>query len=221
MPILVIGGAGRTGSEVVKELQRLGQTTRVLSRRAQAGQGGKVVRGDITDLTAVREGAKDVSGVVIVVESSEEDAAPNSPERVHYQGTLNVVEALERKDVPLLLVSQIYITRPERYPEVENVIRWRGEAEQAVRESGQAYVIVRPSWLTSEPGGEQAIRLEQGDTGDGQVSRADVATVCAAALLQTDAHGKTFEVYAEAGTPPSDWATAFRSLRPDSSGGNS
>jgi uncharacterized protein YbjT (DUF2867 family) len=215
MSVLVIGGAGQTGSLVVNQLQKLGQTLKILSRHAKADKSLEVVQGDITNAETVREAVKGIQGVVIVVESSEDDSAPNSPEKVHYQGTLNVLNALGRKDAPLLLVSQIYITRPERYPEVKNIIHWRGRAEETIRKSGQTYAIVRPSWLTDDAGGKQAVRLEQGDTGEGKVSRADVAMVCAAALLQPAAHGKTFEVYGEKGKPTVDWWSAFSALRSD------
>jgi uncharacterized protein YbjT (DUF2867 family) len=215
MSILVIGGAGQTGSLIVKQLQQLGQTIKILSRHAKATKTAEVIRGDITNPESVAEAVKSIQGVVVVVESSEDDSAPNSPEKVHYQGTLNVLNALGRKAAPLLLVSQIYITRPERYPEVANIIHWRAQAEEAIRQSGQTYAIVRPSWLTDDPGGKQAVRLAQGDTGEGKVSRADVAMVCAAALLQPAAHGKTFEVYGEKGKPTVDWWSVFSALRAD------
>lgn len=60
---------------------------------------------------------------------------------------------------------------------MRNIIHWRGEAEAALRASGQPYTIVRPSWLTDDAGGRQALRLEQGDSGEGRVARVDVATV--------------------------------------------
>jgi hypothetical protein len=74
---------------------------------------------------------------------------------------------------------------------------------------------VRPSWLTDAAGGRQALRLEQGDSGDGQVARADVATVCVQALLQPAARGKTFEVYGAPGAPPHEWGALFAALQPD------
>ena len=68
---------------------------------------------------------------------------------------------------------------------------------------------------TDEPGGQGAIRFEQGDTGDGQVSREDVAEVCVQSLLVPEAQGKTFEVFNEQGNPPTDWVGVFRFLGSD------
>lgn len=82
-----------------------------------------------------------------------------------------------------------------------------------LRDSALAHTIVRPSWLTDDPGGRQALRLEQGDTGDGQVARADVAEAVAQSLTHPEARGKTFELYGEAGEPPTDWAPLFARLQ--------
>jgi uncharacterized protein YbjT (DUF2867 family) len=111
------------------------------------------------------------------------------------------------------MVSQIYITRPEAFPAAADVIAARGRGEQALRDSELAHTIVRPSWLTDDPGGRQALRLEQGDTGDGRVARADVAEAVAQALAHPEARGKTFELYGEPGEPPTDWAALFATLR--------
>ena len=57
--------------------------------------------------------------------------------------------------------------------------------------------------------------MEQGDTGEGRISREDVAEVCVRALAHDEARGKTFEIYNEPGPPPGDWASAFAALSPD------
>lgn len=134
---------------------------------------------------------------------------------MHYEGTRHVIDAAA-PGTHLVLVTQIYITRPERYPEVANVIHWRGRAEEALRGSGLPYTIIRPAWLTNGPVG--GVRLEQGDSGEGRVSRTAVGEVCVRALLHPEARGKTFEVYSE-GQGVEDWAAAFRALQPDPLGG--
>lgn len=148
-PVLVIGGTGRTGRLVVERL-----LTRDPGRaQGRFGAGVAVFGGDVTDAGGVRAAMESADGVVVIVESSNSDYAPNGPERAHYGGARNVVAAAT------VLVSQIYITRPERYPEVRNVIYWRGVAEETVRESGLPYTIVRPGWLTDQP--SESLRFEQ------------------------------------------------------------
>lgn len=214
---VVFGGTGRTGREIVTKLVRDGVPVRVVARRSDAARERfsddvEVVGGDITDAESVRAAVSGAGSVVIVVESAESDDAPNGPERVHYEGTQHVIDAAGA-DVHILLVTQIYITRPEAFAAVANVIRWRGRAEEALRRSGRPYTIVRPAWLTGGSGG--GVRLEQGDQGEGRVSRERVAEVCVQALRHPEARGRTFELYGADGSEPADWAAAFAALEPD------
>jgi len=153
--------------------------------------------------------------VVICVESSNSSGEVNAPEAVHHHGIVNVVEAARAQNSHIVLVTQIYITRHEAYASVANIIAARGQGELALRLSGLPYTIVRPSWLTDELGGRLAVRLEQGDTGEGSVARADVAAACVHALHEEAALSKTFEMYNVPGDPPSDWHTLFTQLKVD------
>ncbi len=209
---LVIGGNGRTGRSIVAKLCARGQVVRIMARHVRPSNG--VIVGDITDAAHVAEAMQGVAGVVVIVESGEQNHGPNSPRHVHYEGILHVLEAATPQ-THIVLVTQIYITRPERHPEVHSIIHWRGQGEAALRASGNPYTIVRPSWLIDQPGGHSALRLEQGDTGEGKVSREDIAEICVQALLHPEARGKTFEVYAQPGTPPNDWARIFEQLASD------
>lgn len=216
--ILVIGGSGRTGQLIVQKLQKCGDKVRVLSRHSKntrkTSHEIEIVEGDITQLQDVQTAMQNIEGVIIAVESADSDAAPNSPEQVHYHGIRHVLAAAGDRPIPIILVTQIYITRPNRYPEMSHIIHWRQKAEQALRSSGLPYAIVRPGWLTDDAG-SQGIRLEQGDTGEGEVARATVAEVCVQALHQPAAQGKTFEVYSDAGITPTDWYTVFAALHSD------
>jgi uncharacterized protein YbjT (DUF2867 family) len=210
---LVIGGAGRTGRHIVDRLRRDGAAVKVLSRHPdRVPDGVEAIAGDITRPDSVRDAAAGVDSIVIVVESAmNDDGSPNAPTAVHDTGTANVIAAADGRHV--VMVSQIYITRPEAFPAAAEVIAARGRGEQALRDSGVPYTIVRPSWLSDDPGGQQALRLEQGDTGDGQVTRQDVAEAVVQALDRPQARGKTFELYGEPGEPRGDWAALFAALR--------
>lgn len=216
---LVIGGAGHTGRLIVQKLVQQGQSVRVLTRDAASARSRfdrqvEIIKGDITQAATVAEAMRDVTACVLIVESANSDAAPDGPKQVHYEGTRHALAAA-RPATHIVLVTQIYVTRPDRYPEVRTVIHWRNMAEQAVRASGRPYTIVRPSWLTNEPGGHAAIRFEQGDTGEGQISREDVAEVCIQSLLHSEARGKSFEIYNQQGEPPTEWGALFAGLKQD------
>ncbi len=212
--VLVIGGAGRTGRLVVDQALHDGMDVRVLTRRSASSDRVHVVTGSITSPARVRTAVDGVAAVVIVVESDAGSGGSNPPEEVHHRGVRHVLDAVDA-GTRLVLISQIYITRPQAYPEVADTIAARARGEQALRDSGLAYTIVRPAWLTDEPAGRSGLRFEQGDTGDGQVARADVAAVAVQALRTPQAVGRTFELYNQPGTPDIDWAAAFGQLEPD------
>jgi nucleoside-diphosphate-sugar epimerase len=83
----------------------------------------------------------------------------------------------------------------------------KGEADDAVRESGLDWTIVRPGMLTDDPG---TGRVALGDqVGRGPIPRADVAEVIAAALEQPSTVRATFEVIG-GDTPIADALAAVR-----------
>jgi hypothetical protein len=61
--------------------------------------------------------------------------SPNAPTSVHDGGTRHVIAAALRH-VHVVMVSQIYISRPEAHAEVRDIIEARGRGEQALRDSG-------------------------------------------------------------------------------------
>lgn len=207
---LVIGGSGRTGRLVATALLERGAGVTIAGRRphgAPAGADSAVV--DLADgfTPAQLEG---YAGVAVSVEPPTDD---RGAEAVMHRGVAAVGEAAAKAGVHVVLVSQIYITRAHEHPEMAGIIAARGRGEEALRASGARYTIVRPGWLTSGPAG--GVRLEQGDTGDGQTSRASVAAAVVAAFGSADAVGKTFEIY-DAGRELPVWGDEFAALDGDS-----
>jgi uncharacterized protein YbjT (DUF2867 family) len=154
----------------VDRLRRDAVPVRVLSRHG-GDLDAEIFLGRIADRDAVQRAASDAAGVVVIVESSEEPG-PNGPQAVHFHGVENVIAAA----VPtarIVLVTRIYLTAPEAFERVREVIVDRRRGEEALRASSRPYVIARPSWLTNQPGGQRAIRLEQGDAGEGEIAHAD------------------------------------------------
>lgn len=206
---VVVGGTGRTGRLVVSRLAAEGHDVVVASRgTTEIPPGARPATMDLAAPEAtVFAGAE---GVVIAVEPPKE---PERAEAVMHHGVAAVAELAAREDVPLVLVSQIYLTRPAEHPEMAARIEARARGEAALRASGAQYTIVRPSWLHDLP--VDGVRVEQGDTGDGRVSRATVADAVVAALFDPSASGKTFELYDDPDSPRPDWSTVFAALGHD------
>ncbi|MET8582993.1 SDR family oxidoreductase [Streptomyces collinus] len=221
-PIAVIGGAGRLGALVTRRLAGAGERVRVVSRHPERGAtpppGTELRQADVRYLDALEPALRGTAAVVFCVEPGTADSGPDSPETTVYSGVRNVLAAAAENPVRprFLLVSQIFVTRREHPMNAYGrLLDWRLRGEDAVRDSGFAYTVVRPGWLTDDGGAGAGVRLEQDDRGDGWVSRASVAEACVRALGSAAATGRTFELYNEPGTAPADWEPLFRRLTPD------
>jgi uncharacterized protein YbjT (DUF2867 family) len=220
--VLVIGGTGRTGRHLVNKLRERQVAVRVMSRQARGNAPDEwrdvtFFDGSIVNQPAIMEAAAGVDAIVVAVEPSFNPFnRNNSAEKIFVAGQGNVnAAAAASGNAHVVLVSQIYITRPQKMPFYARAIGYRDQGEQLLRESGLPYTIVRAGWLGNEPGGRQTIRFEQGDTGEGNISREDVAEVCVQALFHLAARHKTFEVYNQPGPLLEDWPVAFEALELD------
>ncbi|MBW4580008.1 MAG: CIA30 family protein [Tildeniella nuda ZEHNDER 1965/U140] len=143
---------------------------------------------------------------------------------------LQTIRAYGRPTLPqFVLVSSAGVTRIDRpginldeeppavrmNDQLGGILTWKRRGEEAVRESGIPYTIVRPCALTEAAGGKQ-LTLEQGDNLRGAISRDDVAAICIHAIEQPQACNVTFEVNATASDRAVHWTTLFDSLAPDS-----
>lgn len=97
------------------------------------------------------------------------------------------------------------------------ILTWKLRGEEAVRQSGLRYTIIRPCALTEKPG-DRALEFDQGDTLKGQVSREAIAELCLGALQLPEACQKTFEVReTEEKAAPPNWQERFSALQADNS----
>lgn len=130
-----------------------------------------------------------------------------------------------------IMISSAGVTRPgrpginleEEPPAVRmndqlgGILTWKLRGEDAVRESGVPYVIIRPCALTEESGGK-ALVFDQGDNMRGKVSREDIAELCVQLLEQSKASNVTFEVKeAENMYGSRDWDILCSTLKSDTS----
>lgn len=119
-----------------------------------------------------------------------------------------------------VMISSAGVTRPGR-PDLDlskeppavrmneqlgGLLTWKLRGEEALRQSGLVYTIVRPCALTEKPGDKQ-LELAQGDEIQGQVSRDAVAQLCIESLELAEAANKTFEVRETATVASNDWST--------------
>lgn len=222
--VLVVGATGETGKLVVARLVDEGYTVRAFVRDAVKGRkvlGKKValVTGDVTIPATIEPAFNDVDYVISAVGATAA-SGNNRPEKVDYEGVKNLADAAAAAGVKqFVLVSSMGVTHKDHQLNrfFGKVLIWKAQGEQALRDSGVPYTIVRPGGLINEPGGKLRVVAVQGDPlmDNARIPRADVAQVCAQALQSSAARNKTLEVFTEAGEPVSDWNGFFAALAPD------
>ncbi|HEY5639771.1 MAG TPA: complex I NDUFA9 subunit family protein [Dehalococcoidia bacterium] len=151
--ILVAGGTGFVGAGIVRELARRGKQFAVLTRDPDRSAGrfpGLSVEyraGDVREpstLEAAMAGVESVIGC---------QQFPNSPienpkkghtfEEVDARGTENLVVVAKAVGAKQF----IYLSATGAAPEGRHWFRAKWRAEQAVRNSGLTYTILRPPWV--------------------------------------------------------------------------
>lgn len=149
MTVLVTGGAGFVGNNVVRQLVAQGKDVRAMVRhpekaKMRLGDLGKqveIVRGDVTDRQGIQSLFEDCSAVVHTVAISMEKGG-TTYEEVNYQGTINVVDAAADAGVKRFInVSQngADSSLPYRF------LASKGKAQEYVASSDLQWTAVRPS----------------------------------------------------------------------------
>jgi NADH dehydrogenase len=199
--IVVAGGAGRLGTLVVRGLAGRGLAMRVLTRDATRaahldGVAAEIVEADVRDPAGLRAA---LAGADTVVSAVQGFAGPGhvSPRTVDLEGNRNLIHAAAASEPrpDLILVSVIGASADS--PMV--LFRCKYAAEQALRESGLSWTIVRSAAfveLWAEIVGTGVV-LGRGDTPVGFVSVRDVAAVVERAVLDKGTRGHVLEVAGE------------------------
>ncbi len=224
--VLVAGATGRTGKQAVLQLAARGYKVRALVRdegkatKAEFPAGVAVVKGDVRDIESLKAGMKGVKFVISAIGAGggPNPAPGNGAEDIDNQGVANLAQAASAARVRhLVLVSSAGTTQYADYPVpfMRPILAAKFKGEAALRASGVPYTIVRPGGLVDDAGGKAAVDFLQGDKANGRIARADVATVCIAALGRKSALGKTFEIISGKGAWPNNWDKDFAALAAD------
>lgn len=145
--ILVTGGTGFVGRNIVRKLVQTGQHVRCLvrktsNRRALEGMPVDFCEGDITDPPSLEGAVRGIEVVIHLVGIIREISPTVTFEKIHAEGASNVVTASVRAGVKKFVHMSAMGTSadaPSRY----HTTKWLGEL--VVKSSGLPYVIFRPS----------------------------------------------------------------------------
>ena len=187
--ILVTGATGTIGSEVVRQLVARGEKVRALTRdpgKARVPSEVEAVRGGPADRASVDAALTGAEVAFLVGVFGPDDAE-------HDRG---LVEAARAAGVRRIVKLSGIGTGD---PVVGPVGGWHVAGEQAVRDSGLEWTVLRPSAFASNTlGWAASVRAgtplpnTSGAGGQGVVDPRDVAGVAVAALLDAGHSGRTY-----------------------------
>ncbi len=149
MNILVTGGTGFVGREIVRQLRISGHRSFLLVRDAESRttkevafrHGAKLRAGNILDPASLRSACAGVDAIIHLVGIISELGAQNF-ENVHARGTRNMVFAAQNAGIRRFLHMSALGTLSDARSRYHQS-KWK--AEEQVRRSGLAWTIFRPS----------------------------------------------------------------------------
>ena len=222
--VVVVGGTGKTGIEVVKQLTAEGQylvraTTRDVERaKANAGYDVDWVYADVKDVSSLRSAIGGADYVISAI-GAVAPRGENSPKYIDYQGVVNLVDLCQELAVKqFVLTSAIGVGNVDHFLNVffGNVQVWKWLGEDYIHDSGLPYTIVRPGGLSDEPAGQAGIKLAaKGDLHGGYIPRADVARVLIESVGNPDALKKTIEIISDEEASIDSWKADFGEIAAD------
>jgi uncharacterized protein YbjT (DUF2867 family) len=229
--VLIIGGSRSTGLHAAHILQRMRIPVRVLARDPVAalkrlGSGFDIVRGDLTDRASLVSALDGVSQLILTAGvRSGRFARPSVVRATEYHGILNTIDAASahRFAGRLVYMTSIGVRRRSLFAFALNLwkgntLRWRHQAEDAIRSSGIDYTIVRAAFLLNGPPGQREISVRQMEsplTFHEAIARADAAEALVEALYHSQASRATFEIKRERGPRTALWSDMLNRLEPD------
>jgi uncharacterized protein YbjT (DUF2867 family) len=184
--ILVTGATGNVGSEIVRALQDAGESIRALIRSPDSAMpsGVQTVLGDLNEPASLEGALRGVSGLFLLS---------------GYQGTRGLLSRAGDAGVKrVVLLSGGGAVASD----LDNAIsRYQLESEEAVRECGIAWTILRPyafmsnalRWADQVRAGD-VVRLPFAGVATAVIDPRDIAQVAVAALLSGDHHAQTYRL---------------------------
>jgi uncharacterized protein YbjT (DUF2867 family) len=190
MKILVIGGTGHVGSEVVKELKKRDADVRVLVRKADEKSlpGVETVIGDLLDPVSIEKAMKDVDKLYLLNAVTPDELT---------QGLIAYDLA---KKLELSHVVYHSVFRVEHFKDVPHFAS-KFAIESAIREFNVPFTIIRPNYFFQNDASFKDVLTKMsvypnplGLVGISAVDIRDIAEAAAISLMSDKHFGKTYNV---------------------------
>jgi uncharacterized protein YbjT (DUF2867 family) len=188
--ILITGGTGSVGSEIVRQLAMTGASIRVLARRPEKAQaapaGVAYVAADLARPETLAPAMEGVSTMLLLSGMSAEQAVWQS----------NAVQAAKRAGVRR--VVKISAIGADLHSPIA-LCRWHAQTEAELASSGMEHINIRPNFFMQNMLGFAGTIREQGAfyacARDGRASIVDVRDIAAVAVACLTQEGHDGEIY--------------------------
>ena len=197
MRVVVAGANGQIGQHLVRLLAENGHEVRAMIRSEDQAQLMRDLGGDplVADLEEdISDSAKGCDAAVFTAGGGP-GSGDAKKETVDLGGAVKFIDAaIEHGTRRYVMVSAMGSADPESGPEgMRPYLRAKAKADEALRESGLDYTIIRPGRLTNEPGTGRVDAAES-LARRGEIPREDVARAIVVTLEIQSTVGKTFEL---------------------------
>jgi len=197
MDITIVGAHGKIAMLLHPILKQKGHKIRGIIRNPEQAEevrdaGAEPVVCDVEKTDDISEAVGDVDAVVFAA-----GAGPGSGAQrkwsVDRDGAIKLIEAAQKNSISrYVMVSAMGTDKPRGGEVFRTYLQAKEEADEALRQSGLDYTIIKPGRLTNEPGtGKVALapHLERGE-----IPREDVAAVLAEILETPEMAGCQFDL---------------------------
>jgi uncharacterized protein YbjT (DUF2867 family) len=209
MDVVIAGGHGQIALRLERLLTGRGDSARGLVRNRDhfdnvREAGAQPVLADLEDDVDLGPVVAGADAVVFAAGAGPGSGAPRK-RTMDLGGAVKLIEAAKGAGVSrYVIVSSMGADHPEAASGTFRAyLEAKADADQALRDSGLDYTIVRPGSLTNDPG-EGKVDLAERLGRRGSIPREDVAAVLVAVLDAPNTIGTTFEVLS--GSTPIDEA---------------
>lgn len=223
MTILITGGTGTLGTQVVRRLADRGLRVRVLTRDAERARhlrdpNVEIMVGDLRDARAVERAVVGAQTVINSVQAGFGATGGSSPRTVDGQGSRTLLAAARANGVQQVVMVSIYDAAPDHPLELW---RMKHRAEEELKASGLAWTIIRSTafmeWgvgFVCQPliARGKAVVYGRGDNPINFVSAHDIARFVELAVVDPALRGQTLTVSGPENLSLNQLAETFKSV---------
>jgi uncharacterized protein YbjT (DUF2867 family) len=200
MDVVIAGGHGQIALRLERLLSARGDRVRGLVRRREqfedlSAAGAEPVLADLEDEVDLGPAVQGTDAVVFAAGAGA-GSGPERKQTMDYGGAVKLIEAAKAAGITrYVIVSSMGADNPEAASGTFRVyLEAKAAADQAVRESGLDYTVVRPGSLMDDDPGTGLVDVAEKLGRRGSIARDDVAAVLVAVLDTPSTIGLTFEV---------------------------